>query len=158
MRHLNRRLLTALLMVAAVMMAACNRTTVYHHYEPTSPTGWEKDDTLFFYVPRAQCEGVLHEEVELRTNSSYPYMGLSLVVRQTVFPSGVSRTDTLNCSLVDESGAVKGQGVSLFQYHFHLTDLSLSEGDSVSIAIRHNMRREILPGIADIGICLTRYH
>jgi gliding motility-associated lipoprotein GldH len=49
---------------------------------------------------------------------------------------------------------MKGKGVNLFQYQFHLTDLSISEGDSIDIAIYHHMRREVLTGIVDVGVKL----
>ena len=51
---------------------------------------------------------------------------------------------------------MKGHGISTYQYNFHLTTLTLNEGDSLHIAVRHNMKREILPGISDIGIRLSQ--
>ena len=104
----------------------------------------------------AKDDAVLHEEVELRINSEYPFLGLCLVVEQTTFPSDVRRVDTLNCSLIDKGGSPKGKGVNYFQNRFLLTDLSVSEGDSVEIAVHHNMKREILPGVVDLGIRLIK--
>jgi gliding motility-associated lipoprotein GldH len=69
---------------------------------------------------------------------------------------GTVKRDTLNCSLIERDGRVKGKGVSFYQYNFHLNDLDLRAGDSLSINIRHNMKREILPGIADVGIKLIK--
>ena len=34
--------------------------------------------------------------------------------------------------------------------------MEIEQGDSLRINIRHNMKREILPGIADVGIKFTR--
>lgn len=158
-------------MVLAVTIAlcSCNRKTIYHHYEHTSLAGWEKSDTIVFCVPPVPQSTVLHEEVELRISDRYPFMGLSLVVEHTTLPAGTTpkagkalpaglvRTDTLNCSLVDENGNFKVKGVGYYQYHFHLTDISVNEGDSLVVALRHAMRRETLPGIADVGIKLHAY-
>ena len=122
-----------------------------------------------FCVPPVRQSTVLHEEVELRISDRYPFMGLSLVVEHTTvpantsrkagktLPAGLMRTDTLNCSLVDQNGNFKVKGIGYYQYHFHLTDISVNEGDSLVIAIRHAMRRETLPGIADVGLKLRSY-
>ena len=48
-----------------------------------------------------------------------------------------------------------GTGVKHFNYSFRLKDLHLNEGDSLQINIVHNMKREIMPGISDIGIKLS---
>lgn len=63
--------------------------------------------------------------------------------------------DTLNCLLFDTKGTVKGQGISYYQYHFRVSELDLHEGDSIHVTIRHDMKREIMPGIADVGISLV---
>lgn len=153
-----------IIVTAALALIACSRNTVYHHYEEAPVDGWERTDTLYFHVSPAKAAAVLHEEVELRINSQYPFMGLCLVVEQTVHhpqltahhsPVATTRIDTLNCSLIDSDGLVKGKGINYVQYHFHLTDLSVSEGDSLAIAVHHNMKREILPGFVDLGIKLV---
>ena len=66
------------------------------------------------------------------------------------------RSDTLSCKLVDADGTVQGEGVSFYQYRFHLCNMKLTQGDSLRVSIRHNMKREILPGIADVGVTLTK--
>ena len=62
----------------------------------------------------------------------------------------------IRCSLISEHGVAKGRGISNYQYIFHLTTLKLEQGDKLRVAVRHDMKREILPGIADIGVRLTR--
>lgn len=139
------------LTVAATVMS-CNRKTVYDRYQPVAQEGWNKDDTLVFTVRPVKQGGVFKEEVGLRTTGDYPFMGLCLIVEQTVLPSAVTRCDTLNCRLTSDDGNVKGRGVSCYQYRFHLTNITLADGDSLCVRIRHNMRRETLPGITDVGM------
>lgn len=139
------------------MMVGCKpQTVVYHHYEHAATTGWEKDDTLFFKIPPSEVGGVFAEDVELRTNNDYPFMGISLIVKQVIFPSMVSRADTIFCTLAEEDGTITGKGINYYQHRFPLKDISLNEGDSVVISIRHNMIRETLPGIIDVGIRLSK--
>ena len=145
-------------LTVALVVAGCDRKTIYHHYEHTPLAGWERGDTLFFTVkPVGQGTVAVRRAVELRTADSYPFRALSLIVEQTVLPSCRTSRDTLDCPLVTPDGTVLGQGITLYQYHFSLPDASLEEGDSLSLRVYHNMKRETLPGIADIGIRLTAY-
>lgn len=152
-----------MILTVVLTVSGCNRKTVYHHYEHTPNVGWEKIDTLFFDIPPVSRSAVLQEEIGLRISQRYPFLRLSLIVQQEVIPDAQSgkrrfvRTDTLNCSLYDEDGTAKGKGIGYYQYSFYLTDLSVSEKDSLHIAVRHNMRREILQGIVDVGILLRQY-
>lgn len=152
------------LLGAVCFLGSCLGNRTYDHYEHTPLAGWEKNDSLFFEIPRVAAAGTYRTNLGLRINGSYPFMGLTLIVEQTVYPrkSKVnepvdrlirkSYTDTLTCNLIDTNGRVRGKGVSSYQYHFHITNLQLNAGDSVHVCVRHDMKQEILPGISDIGI------
>jgi hypothetical protein len=43
------------------------------------------------------------------------------------------------------------------QQEFPLPDISLNEGDSLSVTIHHIMSRETLTGISDVGLLLQVY-
>ena len=154
---MNRRTLLYLYIVVCVALAcvACNQGTVYNQYESTNIKGWERNDTISFQTEAMTVSGNYHEEVGVRINGDYPFMGLSLVVEQTVMPSRKSYNGTLTCHLIDESGNAIGNGINHYQYLFPLTTLKLDKGDYVRIAIRHCMKREILPGILDVGVKLS---
>jgi gliding motility-associated lipoprotein GldH len=85
-------------------------------------------------------------------------MSLQLIVEQQLLTSGKLRADTLTCSLIDLQGTPLGDGVSHYQYLLPLNSLMLHQKERLRVAIRHNMKREILPGITDVGIRLTRAH
>jgi len=138
--------------VVALAMAACDHSTVYDHFEHAPLGGWEKNDTLSFRVS-LQAPGSYTEELGLRIDGLFPFMSLALVIDQTVMPSGRTMSDTLVCSLISSDGISKGAGVSYYQYRFPIGTLSVGEGDSLlHVIVRHNMKREILPGVADVGI------
>lgn len=152
-----------MILTVVLVVTGCDRKTIYHHYVHTPKVGWEKNDILSFDVPPVSHSAVLHEEIGLRISQAYPFLGLSLIVQQEVIAAdgstnrNIVRTDTLKCSLYDEDGNPKGKGIDYYQYSFHLTDLSVNEKDSLHITVRHNMRREILQGIVDVGILLRQY-
>jgi gliding motility-associated lipoprotein GldH len=143
-------------MLQAVLLTACGRRTVYHHYEHTPLSGWEKNDSLLFHTEDIKTAGSYSEELGVRINGSYPFMQLNLIVQQTVLPANITRSDTLRFHLIDEQGNALGSGVSNFQYTMPVTTLQLSEGDHVRFTVHHDMKREILPGISDVGIRLRR--
>ncbi len=139
-----------------LQLTACRKDTVYFHYKHTPLSGWEKNDTLIFQPPAMKQAGTYKEALGLRISEGYPFMGLNLIIEQTVLPSHEKRSDTLRCNVIDQQSNIQGQGVSQYQFLFPLTTINLKEGDKLYIAVRHDMKREILPGISDVGIRLTR--
>ena len=95
-----------------LLCVACQQKTVYNHYEHTPLSGWERNDTLTYAVGPIKYDGQYREEIGLRISGAYPFMGLNLVVEQRVMPSGDTRRDTLNCTVIDAKGNAKGRGVS----------------------------------------------
>ena len=93
----------------------------------------------------------------MRITSTYPFMSLRLVVEQVIIPAHRLVRDTIDCHLIDRNGKPKGQGMSYYQYQVPVNDISLQQGDSLHICVRHDMKREILPGISDVGIKMTRH-
>ena len=144
------------MLLAVLLLTACKQRTVYYHYEHTPLSGWEKNDTLVFTTDTIAIDGTYGEEVGIRINGTYPFLQLNLVVEHLVMPAMTVKSDTLSCRLIDETGNALGNGVSNYQYLIPLTSLTLKKGDRLRIAIRHDMKREILPGISDIGLRLRR--
>jgi gliding motility-associated lipoprotein GldH len=152
----NRRCLLPFLLLTIWLLTSCKQPTVYFHYEDTPESGWEKNDELFFDISKLNDNAPYQEELALCINNKYPFKRLTLIIRQTIFPAGDTMTDTLDCNLVDERGNAIGQGISQYQYLFPLKNLLLHHGDSLHLSVRHDMKREILPGITSIGIKLKR--
>lgn len=147
--------LFAFLMVCA---SSCKERRVYHHYEHTPLAGWEKLDTLSFEIPVIKQSGTYSIDLGLRINSTYPFKSLAVVLEQTLFRKNAvhkRQTNLVNCKLFDEDGKSFGQGVGSWQYRYTVKQISLEEGDSLRVRIRHDMKREILPGVSDVGLALS---
>lgn len=153
---MRKILLTLYIIAALVFVASCETNVVYDTYRHVSLSGWERNDTLVFDFGPVETSGNYHEAIGLRIDNSYPFKDLTLIVEQTVLPKKVIRYDTLRCSLTDSRGTPSGDGISCYQYNFILSDLNLERGDSVHVRLRHCMRREILPGISDLGLIVER--
>lgn len=143
------------------ILSACSGSTVYDEYAHTPIAGWEKNDTLSFEVSPLLEPGHYKQSLGLRITGAYPFMGLTLIVEQAVYHRnrkipGECKIDTVNCQLIDKNGVSKGQGISYYQYNFPINIYQMHQGDSIHVAIRHDMKREILPGVSDIGIKISK--
>lgn len=150
----KRNIFLSITVAVAMAFASCNRSTIYSQYLHTPISGWEKNDTLTFSIPRMQTDMVLKAIIGLRITDAYPFKTVCLIVDKAISPDNIIDSDTINCSLFDNDGMSKGRGVSCYQFNYHVSNMHLMKGDSVAIHIRHNMKREILPGISDVGITL----
>ena len=151
----------SLFITVATILVSCNRKTVYDHYEHTPLTGWEKNDTLIYRMPVFDKGGDYSEILGMRISDNYPFTSICIIVDNTIIPKGnplnlSTQSDTITCSLFDSDGSIKGDGVSIFQYRNHVKNICVEEGDSLEVRVRHNMKREILNGILDIGILLNK--
>lgn len=152
MQRANRFWCIGLLLTVAVGIASCDRKVIYTHYEPAHISGWDKNDSLSFDIPTIKQSGFYRQDMGLRILNDFPFQTLSLVIKQTIHPSGYQYLDTVNCVVFDRQGRPKGSGISYYQYHFHFKTVRLLEGDSLHVSIMHNMKREIMPGISDVGL------
>ena len=154
---MQKRVYTLLYNIVSVVMTAavdvsCATDTVYYSYAHTPVAGWEKNDTLTFNIPGMAAPGTYGQQVGLRMTSAFPFTSISLIVEQRIMPRGKVLTDTIKCPITDIRGNFLGDGISSFQYMFPLREVTLNKKDSIHVSIRHNMKREILPGVSDIGL------
>lgn len=152
----NLRLTMVSALVVALFTVACDRKTVFDRYAHTPQNGWEKNDTIAFSVDSIRQSGEYMEEIGVRTNGQYPFMALALAVHQTVKPSGVVHDTTVNCTFMHKNDRPVSNGIGYSQFSFPLKTVRMEVGDTLHVVIRHNMKREILPGVSDIGFKLTR--
>lgn len=143
-----------ILLTGILLFSACGNK-VYDKYHHTPLAGWEKNDTLSFDIPKVEKPDKYNIDLGLRINKSFPFMGLTLIVEQTLYPGAKIFTDTLNTKLINKNGSPFGRGLSYYQYTFHIREIMLQHGDSLHITVRHDMKHEILPGISDVGITLS---
>ena len=157
LRNNLKCIIGTLLLTVAWSMTSCSRQqTVYANYAPIDDTTWEKTDTITFDVPPVKAAGTYQEKLGLRLADDFPFLALSMDIEIQVQPKGILHSSQHKFSVIDLGGNPKGKGLSLQQYTFDLGDLELEEGDSLHISMAHNMKREILPGIVDLGIILIK--
>lgn len=152
----NKARLWLVAIIAVLAICSCDETVVYDSYRHISTAGWERNDTLVYDVKPVAHSGNYTEELGLRLDGNYPFMQLWMVVEQTILPSRMVHTDTVTCDVTTHNGTPLGHGVNLYQHAVPIGSVSLAEGDSLHIVVRHCMRRELLSGISEVGVKLSR--
>lgn len=159
----NRKLLLQLRNKLAglpiLLLAACQSNIVYHSYEPVSPGGWAKSDTLVYALPASVPAGSYKVEIGIRYQESYPYRDIWLGVSHNTLDTLTYVTDTLQLFLADEVGNKTGNGPGgLYQCDlpYKASFPIRLEGNARTFRIVHIMTDEPLMGISDVGIRLRR--
>lgn len=145
-------------MAVALALTSCNRHTIYSHYESIASEGWERNDSICFDIPTIPEDGEYTQTIGLRTDNTYPYKNLTLVVKRYEGRGARdegrgARCDTLDIQIADDEGNLLGTGMNHYQYEMALPSITLHQGDSLHVSVTHLMRRECLPGITDLGFC-----
>lgn len=141
-----------------ISLAACERDKTYDSFRHTPVEGWEQEDTLFFDIPPMKEGGAYALSLTLRLANNYPYQNLSLKVFQTVISTdSANQRRQQQTTLSLPVGTIDGDnGVALHEASARVSLLRLAEGDSLHVAVCHDMRRETMPGIDDVGIVMRR--
>ena len=153
----NKNLLAGLLLAFAVLIiGSSGQKKIYSHYEHLDNSEWDKSDTLHFAIPPVVEGGLYSGEMGMRIGLDFPYENLVVDVTETIYPSRIQKTYTLNCTLTEQSGQWKGAGVNYIQYLFPVGSIQLHAGDSVHYAISHKMKRIQIPCVYNVGINLSQ--
>jgi len=153
----NKNLLAGLLLAFAVLIiGSCGQKKIYSHYEHLDNSEWDKADTLHFGIPPVVEDGFYRGEMGMRIGLDFPYENLVVDVTETIYPSRIQKTYTLDCTLTEQSGQWKGAGVNYIQYLFPVGSIQLHAGDSVHYAISHKMKRIQIPCVYNVGINLSQ--
>lgn len=134
------------------LFSACNGDMTYSKYTDISIAGWERSDSVIFNIPPLKQTGTYAPTLGVRIDNSFPFKSVAVIVEQTVYPKKTIFRDTINCKLYDDKGRLLGNGVSNHLYIYNVEPRHYQQGDSIHIFIRHDMKREILPGITSVGI------
>jgi len=94
--------------------------------------------------------------IELRNNNSYPFSNIWLFV-DFQMPDGMCRADTINADLADVYGKWYGKGMSLYNLSipYEISILYPDTGTYI-YTIHQGMRENILKGISDIGLKVSK--
>ena len=144
------------LLLSSIILS-CTDGTVLHSYKPLPADGWDKRDTICFDVPKAEknINGLLF--IGLRTKAVIGIQDITLAVEQYGETTGLIRQDTIRYPLTDAEGNALSKGVNCHQYETIHLPIQIKKGQNGSVRVHHLMTREMITGITEIGIKISRH-
>lgn len=136
-----------------LLLSACSDgRPCYHHYETVAEEGLDKEDSVVLVTDSVKEDGSYGVELCLRTSARYPYRFLALKTRVKVLPDGPELMKNLRFEVKHDNGANTGEGMIYFTHEQPFAQLALKRGDSLRMVVRHNMRRQVMPGVVSVGL------
>ncbi len=116
--------------------------------------GWKKNAVQNFNFEIKDAQHPKNIIFVIRNNNTYPYSNIRLFVDLLNLENHQKTTDTLNYTLAKPNGEWIGKGFGetkeiLFQYKMNY---QFPKNGKYQIAIKQAMRKDVLPGIEDVGI------
>jgi gliding motility-associated lipoprotein GldH len=135
-----------------LLFAACSQNEIFSEFHSFPEAKWPRNEKVEFQIHLPEDAPRQDIFLEIRNNSNYPFRNLWLFVDITA-PDGVRRCDTINVELADVYGKWYGRGISLYSYSFlYEPDVKYPLSGIYTYSIRQGMRKEVLPGITDVGM------
>jgi gliding motility-associated lipoprotein GldH len=102
---------TGIMAIAALLLlASCDEKRVFDEYKELD--GWQKDSTLTFNYEAADSTQLYNVFVTTRTNNSYPYSNIFLIVHMEQPGTKLIQADTLEYQMANPDGTLMGSGFS----------------------------------------------
>ena len=145
-----------ILLFLLLLLTACAQDEVFFKFRSLPNAEWDKQQALRFEAPVRDISIPYNLTVELRHNNQYPFRNVWLFVEcQT--PSGSMRADTLEVYLADVYGKWQGKGVGLYLYSVdYQKNVQYPDTGTYVYTIRQGMRADVLKGISDVGLRLSK--
>lgn len=152
-----RLLFSPLLFIVIFFFFSCDSKRIFEQNVDIPGSGWVIDSVIKLEVAITDTVIPTNFYINVRNADGYPYSNLFLYIK-TIFPSGKTANDTLECVLADEQGKWLGNGLGDIydnQIPFKRNVRFPSSGKYI-FEIQHGMRTEIVPLIMDIGLRVER--
>lgn len=140
------------LFILILMLFSCSDVST-NTYMSTVNGKWNKKQTQKIQFKIDDAQNLKNIIFVVRNNDDYPYSNIRLIVN---FESAKKKviTDTLNYILAKPNGEWLGTGFGetkevLFQYKMNY---KFPENGVYKINVKQAMRKDVLPGIEDLGI------
>lgn len=141
--------------VTLCMLVACDPSTLVHTYAHVDGAAWKRTDTLQIESEMLDSGRVGRMYLDVRSNSSYPYMNLGILIEgigpdsTVVFPQ-----KEIDVQLLDSGGRANGgsshEGIRISEVP--IGALRMDKPGMYRFRIVQSMTDSILNGICDVGL------
>ena len=150
---MNRLLLFIL---CCFFLSACLNKNTYTDFHSLKNGEWNKDSICHFEVSISDTINPHQIFINTRNNDLYPYQNIWLFV-DIKTPLGNIRKDTIGFYLADDFGKWLGKGINVYKLEIPYEEYFIfRQSGTYSFSIRQGMRDDVLKGMNEIGIKLTK--
>ncbi len=151
----NKKIFPYYIICISILIISCGKhKTLFHEYKAIDNEEWRYDDSLHFEIDSAIINGNLNTILEFRTNAKYPYRNISIVMEQSLRNGSQNIKKTIAYDVIDNNGKKNGEGITYMTHQIPFCTMNIKTGDTIDIHIKHNMKDNMLPGIADVGVLI----
>jgi len=137
-------------------IASCTHNEIFFQYHSFADAEWDRDEPAVFHVNIENNSQPYDVTIELRNNNAYPFSNIWLFVDYKT-PNGNSRSDTIGAGLADVYGKWYGRGLSLYNLSIpYKTSVLFPDTGTYIYSIRQGMKENLLNGISDIGLKVSK--
>ena len=138
--------------IAVLCLSACSGNIVYSRFSPMNSGEWHIDSIVGFDYTIEDAAASYNMIIYVRHTERYPYQNMWL------FVDNDGKTDTIEFYLADDRGQWLGdrhhgfiEMPVLYEDARHFADTG-----AYHLSVRQGMREEVLQGITDIGLEISR--
>jgi gliding motility-associated lipoprotein GldH len=144
------------LLLLLLLLTSCAKDEIFSDFRSFPDAEWNKQKAMRFEATVREISIPYDLIIELRHNNQYPFRNIWLYVEcQT--PSGSLQTDTMGGILADSYGKWYGKGLSLYSYSLkYQENVQYPDSGTYVYTIRHGMRSDMLKGVSDIGLRISK--
>lgn len=161
MKSIHTSFILTLTLLIGIVSASCGgrNHVVSYSYIPMKDSEWKVQDDLVFDIDTLQESGNYKFSVGLRANNDVQFQKIYVTIEQDFNNPAFYRKDTIEVTLTDKMGSIKGRGLRLYNFMQSIKErIPLQAGQTGTVRISHVMRRAVLTGITDVGFRLICEH
>lgn len=139
------------------LFTACDNSVLYEETQHIEKGLWKSSDTLLFHFTITDTLQPYDFGFNVRNTTSYDFQNLYLFI-SAWYPGGTWSRDTAECILSASDGRWLGKGMGKIKdsrFVFR-KGVRFRRTGNYTIGVNQAMRKEILPGISDIGIRISK--
>ncbi len=148
---------------ALLLLASCDEKRVFDEYKELD--GWNKDSVLTFNYESADTTQLYNMFVTTRTNNSYPYSNIFLIVQMEEPGNKRIQADTLEYQMANPDGTLMGSGFSDVKESklWYKENIRLPKKGKYKFSIQQAVRKaneipgvQKLEGVTEVGLRIEK--
>ncbi|WP_116790259.1 gliding motility lipoprotein GldH [Flavobacterium psychrotrophum] len=145
---------------ALVLLVSCDKKRVFDEYKEFDGT-WNKDSIASFTYEAKDTMSHYNLFLTTRTNNSYPYSNLFVIVQMEQPGTNITKADTLEYQMANPDGTLMGDGFSDIKESklWYKEDVRFPKAGTYKFSVQQAVRQsgkvpgvQELDGITEIGL------